>query len=105
MNEISFSKVFDQATPLLMQACAVGKVTDSVIITNINTEGTDKKPFLTLTLKRVRVTSVSLGKGGPGDVMDSVSIQAGEYKAKYDPINPKEKVQEFSWDVDESAEK
>src|SRR3954454_5241523 len=85
IQDISFSKYTDKATPKLMKFCAGGKHIDSGILTIRKASGDEALEYETITFTNVLVSSVQQGGGGGGLPTESFSLNFEQVKLEYTP--------------------
>lgn len=93
-QDISFTKVMDKSSPLLMLGCASGRHYPEVILylrTPTNAGAAGPVTYLTITLTDVMVTSFQVsGHGGDSSARptEQFSLNYAKIKLEYVPINP-----------------
>src|SRR5688572_23257339 len=70
-GDLSFTHMYDKASPVLAKNCISGKHFDDAVIT-CRKAGEGQQDFLKITLKQVLVTSVQPGGSQGGDVVEQV---------------------------------
>jgi type VI secretion system secreted protein Hcp len=100
-GDLTFTHVYDKASPVLAKKCAQGMhFKDAVISASKSGEG--QKDFLKVTMKEVFITSVAPAAGGDGDIVEAVSMSYGEIEFAYKPQDAKGGMGgevKFGWDV------
>jgi type VI secretion system secreted protein Hcp len=100
-GEMSFTHLYDKASPVLAKHCASGKHFATAVLT-ARKAGEGQKDFLKVTLKEVFVTSVHPSGGSGGDVIESIACSYKdiefEYKAQDDKGGLGGSVK-FGWNV------
>jgi type VI secretion system secreted protein Hcp len=103
MNDFTFEKPIDKATPKLFEALATGKHMKEAKLT-VRKAGGDQHEYLTITLTDVMVTSYSTGGSSSSDVvpMESISLNFAQIKMSYveqDASGRAGAAVEFGWDL------
>lgn len=89
VQDLSFTKYLDKASPPLILACCKGTHYDEATIT-MRKAGGDPLPYLVITLKEIIVTSVSLGgSGGEDQQTENVTLNFAEFAYSYQPQDSK----------------
>lgn len=89
VQDLSFTKRVDTATPNLILACCKGTHYDQGVLT-VRKAGGDPLPYLTITMKHIIVTSVSGGGSGGEDVQtENVTLNFASFELSYQPQNEK----------------
>ncbi len=89
VQDISFTKNVDAATPHLIQACANGKHFPEAVLT-LRKAGESPLDYLVITLTNVIVTSVSMSStAGAEQVTEVVSLNFAKFKVSYQRQDPK----------------
>src|SRR5260221_4205815 len=84
VQDLSFTKYLDAASPDLMLACCNGKHYDSATLT-VQKAGEKPLPYLKITLTDLIVTSHSTGgSGGEDRLTENVSLNFAKVKVEYD---------------------
>jgi len=103
IQDISFSKYTDKATPKLMKFCASGKHIDSGTLTARKAAGDEALEFETITLTNIIVTSIQQGGGGGSLPTESFSLNFERLKLEYTPQESDsgsgEAADTFQWDL------
>ena len=81
-SEISFSKNFCKASPVLAQKCAQGTHIPSAVFT-FRKSGDKPVEYKIITLTDVMVTSVNHSAGSGGEISESVSFGYAKIETKY----------------------
>jgi len=100
-GELSLSKQYDKASPVLAKKCAQGVHFPTAVLT-ARKAGEGQKDFLKITLKEVFITSVNPGGGGGGEVLENVSMSYGSIEFAYKAQDAKGGMGgevKFAWDV------
>jgi type VI secretion system secreted protein Hcp len=86
VQDLSISFRMNEASPKLMQYCASGKHIDKVTIILIRTgeDGKNNKPYLTIDLTDVVVSSYQTGGSGDDKPIESMSLNFGKVEQRYD---------------------
>ncbi|HUO23139.1 MAG TPA: type VI secretion system tube protein Hcp [Caulobacteraceae bacterium] len=83
VQDLSFTKYFDLASPSLLLACCTGKHFDEVKLT-VRKAGEKPLEYIIITLTEVIVTSVSTGgSGGEDRLTENVSLNFSKVKVQY----------------------
>jgi len=89
VQDLSFTRHVDKATPVLIQACCTGKHFDDAVLT-CRKAGESPLTYLTLTMTNVIVTSVSGGgSGGEDQQTENVTLNFAAFKVSYQGQNEK----------------
>jgi type VI secretion system secreted protein Hcp len=84
VQDISFTKYVDAATPDLMLACCNGKHIGEAVLT-IQKAGETVLPYIKITLTNLLVSSVSTGgSGGEDRLTENVTLNFEKFKMEYD---------------------
>ncbi|WP_276570243.1 Hcp family type VI secretion system effector [Thiocystis minor] len=107
VQDLSFTKYVDIATPVLMLSCATGEHIEKAVLTVRKAggkAGEDALQYLVITLEKLMVTSVSTGgSGGEDRLVENVSLNFAKCSIAYAQQDDKgaEKAKKtFSWDVE-----
>jgi type VI secretion system secreted protein Hcp len=85
VQDISFTKRMDAASPNLAARCAQGEHIKEALLT-VRKAGTDQQEYIKLTLKDCLVSSISTGgSGGQDTLTENISLNFAEYKFEYWP--------------------
>ena len=103
MQDISITKYIDAATPNLMHACASGTHYDKATLV-VRKAGGEQEPYLTITMEKVLVSSVSTGgSGGEDRLTENVTLNFAKvetvYKTQEDKGNLAGDIR-FAWDIE-----
>ena len=83
VQDVSFTKYVDIASPLLMLACCTGEHIDEVKLV-CRKAGKTPLEYLIITMKKVMVTSVSTGgSGGEDRLTENVTLNFAESDVQY----------------------
>ena len=83
VQDLSFTKYIDKASPDLMLACCNGKHYDSALLT-VRKAGEKPLEYLKITMTEVLITSVSTGgSGGEDRLTENVTLNFAEVKVDY----------------------
>ena len=89
VQDLSFTKYVDKASPKLMLACCNGKHYDEVLLT-VRKAGEKPVEYIKLKLTEVLVTAVSTGgSGGEDRLTENVTLNFAEFKMDYTPQDSK----------------
>ena len=106
VQDLSFTKYIDKATPDLMLACCNGKHYDTATLV-VRKAGTTPLEYLTLTLTEVMVTALTTGgSGGEDRLTENVTLNFAKVKVQYKEQTEKGAVgdkPEMGWDVAANA--
>jgi type VI secretion system secreted protein Hcp len=100
-HDVSFSKKFDFASPVLMGYCANGKHIPKGLVT-IRKAGEHPLEFLKIKLEDIIVSSMSSSGFGSGDGIEHLSLNFAKVHFEYTSQKQdgsKDKTNEFGWDV------
>ena len=101
VQDLSFTKYVDKATPQIYQSLATGEHIRDVKLNVSDDKYSGKEPYLTYTLKNVIITSVSTGgSGGEDRLTENVTLNFEEIKVTYQAFDNKKKSGspvEFEW--------
>ena len=90
INDLSFTKYVDKASPNLMMACSNGKHYPEAKLTIRKAGGEDPVEYLIITLKEVLVSSISTGgSGGEDRLTENVTLNFAKFTYKYQPQDEK----------------
>jgi type VI secretion system secreted protein Hcp len=85
VEELSFTKYIDKASPNLMQLCCSGKHFDKALLT-VRKAGDKPLEYIKLDLETVKITKVSTGgSGGEDRLTENVTLNFAKYKVSYQP--------------------
>jgi type VI secretion system secreted protein Hcp len=88
VQDLSFTKWIDKASPALMLACCNGKHFDSATLV-VRKAGEKPLEYLTVTLNEVLVTSLSTGgSGGEDRLTENVTLNFAKVKVDYKEQKP-----------------
>jgi type VI secretion system secreted protein Hcp len=102
VQDLSFTKYIDKASPDLMLSCCNGKHFDKAVLV-VRKAGEKPVEYLTITMEEVMITSVSTGgSGGEDRLTENVTLNFAKVKVKY--IEQTEKGEEgakpeMGWDI------
>lgn len=83
-SEINFQRVSDSATPLLMMACATGKiVAEDTVLTIARLDNNVVLPLFIFTLKDVVISNLSMSASGSDVPYESFSLSYSHIKIDY----------------------
>lgn len=107
VNDLSFTKWVDKASPELMLACSNGKHIPKAVLT-IRKAGEKPLDYLTITLEKLLVSSVSTGgSGGEDRLTENVSLNFTKVKVEYQEQDekggPKGGKVAYSWDIEQNV--
>lgn len=81
--DLVFTHRADRASPELWKACALGRSLASAVLTVSQSGGRAAQDYLTITLRDVRVTSVSLSDAADDSQRPAESVSLAYRKAEY----------------------
>lgn len=89
VQDMSFTKWVDKATPNLMQHCAMGTQFDKATLTCRRTSGDGGQiPYLVIVLEPVIISSISPGgSSGEDRFTENVSLNFGKFSVTYTPLD------------------
>jgi type VI secretion system secreted protein Hcp len=104
VQDISFTKFVDKATPVLMQACSRGDQYKEAKLVVRKAGGKEPLEYIIITMNDVIVTSISTGgSGGEDRLSENVSLNFSSYKYEYQPQKPDGSKDggtiPFAWDI------
>lgn len=107
VQDVSFTKYMDKASPNLIQFCCSGKHFDKAILT-LRKAGDKPLEYFKLTLEDVLITSVSTGgSGGEDRLTENVTLNFAKFKVSYQPQSktggPEGGSIDSGWDVEANA--
>lgn len=100
-SDIVITHLYDKASPVLAKKCVQGVHFKEATMTS-RKSGEGQKDFLTIKLKEVYITSVSLGASASGEITESVSLSYGAIDFAYKAQDTKGATTgevKFGWDV------
>jgi type VI secretion system secreted protein Hcp len=86
-HDLSFVHNIDQASPVLMQACATGVHLKEATITH-RKSGKGQQEYLVIKMNDIIVTSVSHGGSGESGGVENVSLAFAKVALEYKPQKP-----------------
>jgi type VI secretion system secreted protein Hcp len=104
VQDLSFTKWIDKASPNLMQYCAQGDQYKEAKLTVRKAGGKEPLEYLVVTMKDVIISSVSTGgSGGEDRLTENVTLNFASVKTEYQPQKADGTADggkvEFEWDV------
>jgi type VI secretion system secreted protein Hcp len=85
VQDLSFTKWVDSASPFLMQACCNGKHYDTALLT-VRKAGENPVEYLKIKMSQVLITSVTGGgSGGEDKLTENVSLNFAKVNVDYTP--------------------
>ena len=85
VQDLSFTKYIDKASPVLMLSCANGKHYGEALLT-VRKAGETPLAYLIIKLTDVLISSISTGgSGGEDKLTENVTLNFGEFKVSYQP--------------------
>ncbi|MBK1694026.1 Hcp1 family type VI secretion system effector [Chromatium weissei] len=110
VQDLSFTKWVDIASPLLLLYCATGQHIPDATLTIRKAGGkvgSDAINYLIITMKELMVTSVSTGgSGGEDRLTENVTFNFAKVEFKYTPQDEKGAggtAKTFKWDIEANA--
>lgn len=90
VNDLTFTKYVDLASPTLIQECFAGSDQGQAVLTVIKGSGKDALEFVKITMSgTVIVSSVKTGDPLPNDrYSETVTLNFSHVKFEYTPLNP-----------------
>lgn len=102
VQDLSFTKYVDKASPNLMLACCNGKHYDKALLT-VRKAGENPVEYLKVTMSDLIIASVSTGgSGGEDRLTENVTLNFGMVKVEYTPQTDKgaaDAVVEMGWNI------
>lgn len=86
VQDLSFTKYIDDATPNLLKFCCSGKHFTQALL-SVRKAGTDQIDYLKITLKDIIISGISTGGSGGGDdrITEHVTLNFGKFDVTYTP--------------------
>jgi len=85
VQDISFTKYVDKASPNLIQYCCNGKHFSDALLT-VRKAGENPLEYLKITLKDLMIAAVTTGgSGGEDRLTENVTLNFAEFKVEYTP--------------------
>lgn len=89
IQDISFTKYIDKASPKLQLLCLNGKNTTGDVLLTVQKAGEKPVPYVKITMSDFIITSVSTGgSGGEDRLTENVTINFAKVKFEYTPQKP-----------------
>jgi type VI secretion system secreted protein Hcp len=89
VQDLSFTKYSDKASPTIMQFCTKGEHMDKATLT-VRKAGGDALEYYTITLEDVIISSFSTGgSGGEERFTENVTLNFAKFQVMYQPQNAK----------------
>ena len=98
---LTFSHVYDKASPNIAKACASGKHFDDGVLT-VRKSGEGQLDFLKVTMKQVFVTGVTPSATSGGEITETITLSYSDIEFEYKPQDDKGKLGgsvKFGWNV------
>lgn len=87
IQDLSFTKYFDKASPVIMGACVTGKHIPKAELT-IRKAGESPLEYIIITLENILITSVSTGGSqGEDKLTENVTLNFNKYEVSYQAQN------------------
>jgi type VI secretion system secreted protein Hcp len=106
VQDLSFTKYVDKASPNLMLACSNGKHFDKALLT-VRKAGETPVEYVKITMQEVIVTGVSTGgSGGEDKLTENVTLNFAKVKTEYTPQaddGTAEAALEYGWNIVENV--
>lgn len=107
IQDISFTKWVDKASPELMLACSNGKHIPSAVLT-VRKAGEKPLDYVVITLEKLLVSSVSTGgSGGEDRLTENVTLNFTKVKVEYQEQDekggPKGGKVTYAWDIEQNV--
>jgi type VI secretion system secreted protein Hcp len=100
-NDFVITHNMDKASPVLAKACASGKHFKTAVLT-ARKAGEGQQDFLKVIMKEVFITSVQPAGAAGGDIVEQVTMTAGDIEFEYKPQDSKGALGggvKFGWDM------
>ena len=101
-QDFTITKYLDRASPLINQNCCMGTVSNEVLITVGRNDAGVILPLIEYSLEEVLISSVSVGGGGGGKPVETVSLNYSRIEWVYVVGGEDEKVV-AAWDLTKSS--
>ena len=106
VQDLSFTKFVDKATPNLMMACSNGKHLPSALLT-VRKAGENPVEYIKINMENVLITSLSTG-GSQGEdrLTENVTLNFAKVKTEYTPQSgdgSAEAAVEYGWNIAENT--
>lgn len=101
-NDITITHQYDKASPVLAKKIVTGTHFPTVTLSACKTVGEGQKEYLSITMKSVYITSVSMSGGSDGAVLENVTMVFNNIDFAYKPQDAKGALGadiKFGWDV------
>ena len=106
VQDVSFTKYVDKASPDLMLGCCNGKHFPKAMLT-VRKAGENPVEYIKITMEPVLVTSVSTGgSGGEDRLTENVTLNFAKVKTEYTPQaddGTEEAALEYGWNIKENC--
>ncbi|MDN4591417.1 type VI secretion system tube protein Hcp [Xenophilus aerolatus] len=102
-HDLSFTHIFDKASPNLSKSCIKGSHIDELKLTG-RKSGDGQQDYIIITLTTAFITSVSVGGSASGDVVETVNCSCKKVKIEYKTQDEKGALKagpEVTWTIDE----
>ena len=104
-HDLSFTHIFDKASPNLTKSCIKGTHIDELKLT-ARKSGDGQQDYVTITLSTAFITGVSMGGSGSADLIESVTCSFKKIKIEYKFQDEKGALKagpEVTWSVEEDS--
>jgi len=106
IQDLSFTKYIDKASPNLMYACCSGKHYKDAVMT-VRKAGENPIEYVKFTMQKVIVTSMSTGgSGGEDRLTENCTLNFATVKVEYSPQKPDGSADaaiDFGWNISENV--
>jgi len=83
ISEITFTKVTDKATPLIVQESVIGTKGKKIIVHFVTTGADQFEEFLTYTLEDTLISSFSISASSDGEPLETVSLSFSQFEVAF----------------------
>jgi type VI secretion system secreted protein Hcp len=85
VQDLSFSKYVDKASPTIVQSCCQGVHMPQAILTLRKAGGKEPLEYLKVTLNEVLISSHSLGFSGSDQAVENITLNFAQFTIEYQP--------------------
>ncbi|MGH8550946.1 MAG: Hcp family type VI secretion system effector [Methylococcales bacterium] len=107
VQDFSFTKYIDSATPAIWQACALGTHIDKCLLL-VRKAGGKQEKYIELTMEKCMITSVTTGgSGGEDRLTENCTLNFAKFNIEYftqDDKGATASAGNFSYSIEEGAE-